>query len=1123
MENNKQEVETTSETEESGDYNENSVNRPSLGSIGSDGDYDDELGVPASIKVVDMGDGPVAIENSDDEVEDERTERIGYKSLHDYKKFTAIDRTVFIPGIDITVAITDYERNLTSHMLNPNLYTISIVHANFHWQIKKRYKQLQSLHQQLILFRTGLNIPLPTKTHKNKRKSLKITRKKSKGSKRKMALPRFPKKPEVLVTYDRIGNRMKQIESYLNNLLSIPIYRNHPATIEFLEVSHLSFVEGLGLKGKEGFVKKRTGSTHPGQTGCVFFGLCHCFCCIRLQHISHDLMCTRYVKRWFFVKDTYFGYINPDTGRIKAIVLFDQGFEVAAGLYATGNKNGFLIQTLSRELRFKCWTRRKNKEWTDHLKEIAATTAREFVQPNRYHSYAPIRINVMASWFVDGSTYMSSVADALENAKEEIFITDWWLSPEIYLKRPIIQGEYWQLKRILERKADQGVKIYVLLYKEVEMALGLNSFYSKYKLTETTPNIKVLRHPDHAKTGIFLWAHHEKMVVVDQTYAFVGGIDLCYGRWDDDKHRLTDLGSMTPSVDVTTIKKKTSSVPAGETIYPIPIPYYMQKHDVQETEPNEMEVKPTLPQLEPGDHLIIPSKPPVKMNTPELERKHHSNVIDSLKNKGKELIHLVYTPHEHEMLRESDSSINVGNRDVIDGRNSKEIVDELDGSAKLWIGKDYVNFIVKDFTNLDSPFDDFIDRMTTPRMPWHDIGMCVFGDAARDVARHFIQRWNATKLEKAKSNNAYNYLLPKQYDGYKTLPIEFPNKQHKVSCQVLRSVSCWSVGYLELDMVEQSIHEAYIDTITKAQHYVYIENQFFISLSRDNGSTKNQIGEALFKRIIRAHKAKEAFRVYVIMPLLPGFEGEVGAPSGTSLHAITYWNYASISQGDDAILKRLEKAGIKDPSQYISFYGLRTHSNLNSEPITELIYVHSKLMIVDDKKVICGSANINDRSLIGKRDSEVAVLIEDETFEDGMMNGKTFPSGKFAGSLRKYLFKEHLGLLDKSSSELLNIDVTDPVIDSFYRDVWYKTAELNTEFYEKVFHCLPSDSVETFADLRKNHEEKPLWVDEFSRSDKMLESIQGHIVLLPLNFLKNEYLQPAVSSAEGWMPTSLWT
>lgn len=41
---------------------------------------------------------------------------------------------------------------------------------------------------------------------------------------------------------------------------------------------------------------------------------------------------------------------------------------------------------------------------------------------------------------------------------------------------------------------------------------------------------------------------------------------------------------------------------------------------------------------------------------------------------------------------------------------------------------------------------DFIDRHSTPRMPWHDIASVVHGKAARDVARHFIQRWNFTKV-----------------------------------------------------------------------------------------------------------------------------------------------------------------------------------------------------------------------------------------------------------------------------------------------------------------------------------------------------------------------------------------
>lgn len=112
------------------------------------------------------------------------------------------------------------------------------------------------------------------------------------------------------------------------------------------------------------------------------------------------------------------------------------------------------------------------------------------------------------------------------------------------------------------------------------------------------------------------------------------------------------------------------------------------------------------------------------------------------------------------------------------------------------------------------------------------------------------------------------------------------------------------------------------------------------------------------------------------MPLLPGFEGEIGGPTGTAIHAVTHWNYASICRGKYAILNRLKEYGIEDPSIYINFYGLRTHSQLHNEPITELVYVHSKLMIVDDKVVICGSANINDRSLLGKRDSEIAVIIQ---------------------------------------------------------------------------------------------------------------------------------------------------
>jgi len=85
--------------------------------------------------------------------------------------------------------------------------------------------------------------------------------------------------------------------------------------------------------------------------------------------------------------------------------------------------------------------------------------AKWFTERNRFFSYAPERSGIEAQWFVDGSSYMSAVADALEAAQDEIFICDWWLSPEIYLKRPIIEGERWRLDKILERKAVRSVSI----------------------------------------------------------------------------------------------------------------------------------------------------------------------------------------------------------------------------------------------------------------------------------------------------------------------------------------------------------------------------------------------------------------------------------------------------------------------------------------------------------------------------------------------------------------------------------------------------------------------------------------------------------------------------------------
>ena len=65
--------------------------------------------------------------------------------------------------------------------------------------------------------------------------------------------------------------------------------------------------------------------------------------------------------------------------------------------------------------------------------------------------------------------FMDLVADEMEGANERIFIADWQLSPCVYLKRPwcenskaFIPDDYWRLDQILERKAKQGVRLWLL-------------------------------------------------------------------------------------------------------------------------------------------------------------------------------------------------------------------------------------------------------------------------------------------------------------------------------------------------------------------------------------------------------------------------------------------------------------------------------------------------------------------------------------------------------------------------------------------------------------------------------------------------------------------------------------
>ncbi|XP_038642758.1 phospholipase D1-like [Scyliorhinus canicula] len=717
--------------------------------------------------------------------------------------------------------------------------------------------------------------------------------------------------------------------------------------------------------------------------------------------------------------------MRPSNGVISFVLLFDKGFNVQVGSKDTGAKYGVMIENLSRTLIIKCSSYRQACWWKQEITNLAERHGQDFLMEHRFDSFVPARQDIQAQWFVNGGAYFSALADALEKAKEEIFIADWWLSPEIHLKRPA-KDNYWRLDVLLKRKAEQGVKIFVLLYKEVEIALGINSEYSKRTLTSLHSNITVMRHPDHVSSTVLLWAHHEKVALIDQAVAFLGGLDLAYGRWDDEEYRLTDVGAAESA-------SHTSDL--------------VNNHN--EAEPLEKR------QADEGDGV--------------------------------------------EELKECKSRCRTNSTDC-------------NAAGQFWLGKDYCNFIQKDWVELDKPFEDFIDRTSTPRMPWRDIGVVVHGGAALDVARHFIQRWNFTKTVKPKYKpSCFPYLLPKSHTIADRLPFVIPGSV-AANVQVLRSVECWSAG-----SSEHSIYNAYLQVIRDSQHFVYIENQFFITCS-DESSVYNQIGDVIVERILKAHRAKKRYRVYIVLPLLPGFQGDMSTGGGNSIQTILHFTFRSICRGEYSIVERLKKHMGDDWVNYISFGALRTHAQLNDSLVSELIYIHSKMMIVDDRQVIIGSANINDRSLLGKRDSEMAVLVEDTEMETSVMDGEEYQAGQFAHRLRLQCFKIHLGLHDDQM-----VDVEDPVSDRCFQETWNAVATTNSTIYDQVFKPLPSNSAPSLVELREFVAAPGLVTEDPEEAREKLRNVHGFLVQYPLYFLCEEHLLPPLNSREGMVPMEVWT
>jgi len=242
------------------------------------------------------------------------------------------------------------------------------------------------------------------------------------------------------------------------------------------------------------------------------------------------------------------------------------------------------------------------------------------------------------------------------------------------------------------------------------------------------------------------------------------------------------------------------------------------------------------------------------------------------------------------------------------------------------------------------------------------------------------------------------------------------SNSNSCTVQALRSTGPWSLGWKD-SKKECSIYNCYMKEIENAEHYIYIENQFFISNLADD-TAQNLISEAIVKKIVDKALNNKKFYVTVILPQYPtgNYLTKVSTQSIMHYQNCTIRGTLEILQKfyQDEVKQRQENGlQVKEVNvlNFIDFFCLRKGETINDYFTSSQIYVHDKIMIVDDKVMIIGSANINDRSMMGNRDSEVAVRIEDNEKITIEMNGIPYQASKLIHQLRVKLMGQHVGII----------------------------------------------------------------------------------------------------------------
>ncbi|KAA0690944.1 phospholipase [Neorhizobium sp. P12A] len=229
--------------------------------------------------------------------------------------------------------------------------------------------------------------------------------------------------------------------------------------------------------------------------------------------------------------------------------------------------------------------------------------------------------------------------------------------------------------------------------------------------------------------------------------------------------------------------------------------------------------------------------------------------------------------------------------------------------------------------------------------PWHDASSFCAGPAAKALGDLCRSRWRSA-------------------GGQQLAPVDFPHEPPSLKGavsfgSVTLGISRTSPAYGDQAGVAE-IERLYVDMIMSAERVIYAESQYFAS---------RVIAQALARRL----EEKDGPEVILINPVQAD-------------------NWLGQLAMDTARARLREALSLHDPHGRFRIYHPVT---ANGVPI----YVHSKLMIVDDKVIRVGSSNFNNRSMRFDNECDVAF----EAGQDDHLSGKLV-------QLRDNLLAEHLGV-----------------------------------------------------------------------------------------------------------------